>query len=339
MAQQAAVLKDVELLIPGEWSDIQSVLRDSHAIWSSGLDKSTYYEYIWWQMNHRWSRRHYQYFVAKTGDDVVASIKLYTLRAFSRHQEFKIGGIGAVYTPRIHRGHDYARQLLEAIHDYCEDEDYDAMLLHSDIGLDFYAELGYEPLGACEFYIWLPAADSEYKTPLPDLGEDESARYSLGSVELSMVPYMVRHYRRWRERQPFAMDRDEDYWHYKLARERYVSERSRKQFVPTEILMTKDPDEADGGYALFERSAKVLRVLEVVGSDERQESLWRHLLRLANLWGIGVIRGWEAAAPIFIKGVRFVPRDYSLPMILPFNPVVAKWQEPLPCPLFELDHF
>lgn len=322
-----------------DWRDIQRVLRDSHEIWSSGLSKSAYYEYIWWQMHHTWSRKNYRYFVYKSGaDEIVSSCKLYTFEATSRHQRFKVGGIGAVFTPERHRGHGYAGKLLNLITRICTREGYDALLLYSDIGLDFYERLGYEPLGSYDFYLWMPGCEAEGAQPisqLPNFDCVKNDRYDVISADLSLVPHMVRMHRRWRDGLPFAIDRTEDYWRYKLARERYVAERSSRKFAPIELLTVNKMD----GYALLERTAKIMRVLEVVGSEEQKERLWLHLMRLAASCGIDVIRGWESSAPLFLRGVRYVERDYSMPMVLPINPAVAKWQDPLPCPLLELDHF
>ncbi len=326
-----------------EWQDIQSVLRESHQIWSSGLDKSTYYQYIWWQMHQPWSRKNYRYLVYKNDrDQILSSCKLYTLDMMSHHQHFKIAGIGAVYTPRPHRGQGHAVEFLHAVRNFCSSaaEAYDGMLLYSDIGLELYEAIGFEVLGSCDFYLWLPnsgAAEAVPHTWLPAIDSATSRRYQVTAIDLDMVPDMVRYYQRCQVNLPFATARSEDYWHYKLARERYVSQRSSRTFAPLELMRSKESG-FSAGYAVLERTAEIMRVLEVVGSCATRENLWQSILSLAIDAGIGVIRGWEAAAPP-LRGVRFVERDYALPMLLSFDERVAKWREPLPCPLFELDHF
>ncbi|MFN8656064.1 MAG: GNAT family N-acetyltransferase [Candidatus Obscuribacterales bacterium] len=326
-----------------EWQDIQSVLRESHQIWSSGLDKSTYYQYIWWQMHQPWSRKNYRYLVYKNdSDQILSSCKLYTLDIVSHHQHFKIAGIGAVYTPRPHRGQGHALAFLRAVRDFCSGapEAYDGMLLYSDIGLELYEAVGFESLGACDFYIWLPESGAdEAISPawLPTFEHRAIDRLAVTAIELDMVPDMVRYYQRWQSNLPFAVARSEDYWHYKLARERFVSQRSRRTFARLEVICSKDSGFADG-HAIIERTSEIMRVLEVFGYSENRDALWQRILSLAIDEKIGVIRGWEAAAPA-LRGVRFVERDYALPMLLSFGEPVAKWREPLPCPLFELDHF
>lgn len=326
-----------------DWQDIQQVLCESHQIWSSGLDKSSYYQYIWWQMHQPWSRRNYRYLVYKSDSgDIYSSCKLYTLDVVSRHRHFKIAGIGAVYTPRRHRGYGYALSFLQAIRQFCSTapEAYDGMLLYSDIGLDLYKAVGFEALGTCDFYIWMPgcgAAEALPESWLPALGCTEYSPYEVIPLQLDVVPDMVRYYQRWRANLPFAMARDEDYWHYKLAREQYVSARSSRSFARMELVCSKGSGLADG-YAIIERTRDIMRVLEVVGLSRDREHIWQRILSLAIVEGIGVIRGWEAAAPQ-LRGVRFIERDYAVPMLLSFDPQVAKWREPLPCPLFELDHF
>jgi GNAT superfamily N-acetyltransferase len=353
LAQAPIPQLQIERLEDGEWQDIQRVLRESHSIWSSGMDKAAYYEYIWWQKHHPWSRRNYRFLLYRNRDgEVMSSMKLYTFEVVARHQRFKIGGVGAVYTLRRHRGHGFAERMLQAAGDMCWKDGYDAMLLYSDIGHDLYARLGYVPLGACEFYIFLKEAEGfEPTTGLRDSAWTESAlldsepSFEVSTVDLKVVSPTVRYYQRWRDGLSFAPDRQEDYWHYRLSREQYVAAHRKNPDRPFEILAKKgtlsgESSEAGSGYLMFERSEEgILRVLEVVGAAEDKESLWKQILRLARRWDISIVRGWESSAPLSLHGVRFVERDWALPMILPFNEAVAKWQEPLPCPLLELDHF
>lgn len=336
-----------EILEDGEWTDIQRLLRESHSIWSQDLHKSDYYSYIWWQKHNPWSRRNYRFLLYRNSDgDIVAGMKLYTFDVVARHERFKIGGIGAVYTMDLYRGHGFAQRMLQAACDMCRKDGYDGMLLYSDIGHDLYARLGFQPLGACEFYIFLKEAEGFDAVVLPDLDDDDDDdSYEVRKVDLSLVSPTVRYYGRWRDCLPFAIDRQENYWQYRLGREEYIAARKADSDPPFEVLWKKGAFSAEtnlcaGGYLMFERSDQgILRVLEAVGSSEHKEKLWRRILRLASHWDISIVRGWESTAPLFIRGVRFVERDWALPMLLPFNEKVAKWQEALPCPLLELDHF
>jgi hypothetical protein len=153
-----------------------------------------------------------------------------------------------------------------------------------------------------------------------------------------LIPQMVRHHRRYLERQPYGLVRSESYWQYKVRRTLY-----RLPFVedvaPPE-LMTLNIDSNEGGYALFEQSGKILRVLEVIGSEETRDILWRNILRNGLLRRVHLVRGWDSAGPSFRQHVRYTERsDWARPMLLPINPATERWLDFDVCPLLELDHF
>jgi GNAT superfamily N-acetyltransferase len=321
-------------------TDVMTVARQHYNMWNAGLTRDGYNRFLQFQLAQPWSRRNYRYFAAWKNNEIVASVKLYTFDFVSRHQQFKVGGIGAVFTTEQHRGRGYASEMLNLVIKRARDEKYDAVLLFSDIDPSFYENLGFELLPDDDFHIWLNEPEVErYIMSGPDFVADSKTHEpDVALLTEDLIPQMVRHHRRYLERQPYGLVRSESYWQYKVRRTLY-----RLPFVedvaPPE-LMTLNIDSNEGGYALFEQSGKILRVLEVIGSEETRDILWRNILRNGLLRRVHLFRGWDSAGPSFRQHVRYTERsDWARPMLLPINPATERWLDFDVCPLLELDHF
>lgn len=324
-----------------DWHDVLQVLHETYWIWSPGLNQADYRHYVSAQMNHPWLRRHMRYFVYKVADQVVASCKLYDVTMSARGRLYKVGGIGAVYTQKEFRGHGHAKAMLHDLIDLTDGEGYDGLILYSEIDPAFYERFGFLELGGADFNILLPPSSSE------------SEQRSSSPIRLEEVTSMVRHQTRWLRTQPYGIVRDEDYWHYKLMRERYLNKHSRLSWP--ELQITHDPD--NSGYMISEYGGGTLRVLEIIGGLSARTKLWETLFHDACARGVRRIRGWEAGirdlAPCYsvntlvsdgmfngrIPPVECQVRSWGLPMLLPFNHDLDDWPTAAPCPLLELDHF
>ncbi|HEY9715775.1 MAG TPA: hypothetical protein V6C72_20040, partial [Chroococcales cyanobacterium] len=111
-----------------------------------------------------------------------------------------------------------------------------------------------------------------------------------------------------------------------------------------------------GGYAIIEQGGATLRVLEVIGSERAQVSIWGELLTRAVKVGAKRIRGWEGLVRNFAPSYLLKPaiprdlvnlfdsvhsgeREWGIPMILPLRSDLEGLSVEFPCPLLELDHF
>lgn len=333
--QAASITLDV-----AEWAEITNILSENYSIWSGGLSKHKYYEWVWMQLQQPWSRNNYRYLIARSGRNIVSSCKLYLMDFQARGRHYRVGGIGAVYTPERFRGNGFAAQLLETVATRCKQDGFDAMLLYSDIDPIYYERLGYELLPNCEFHIWINdpqvqrwiMSDSSFAEDMHTHAPDVSF------AEAAMADDMLSHYRRFLPTRPYGVYRSEQYWKYKLQRENFRHLNALGVWPQLE-MMTIDLGQKDGGYLIFEQGGQILRVLEVVGSEKTTELLWRHLLRNALLRHVQLIRGWESMAPDFVKGLKYAERDWGHPMMLTINPETAKWLDIETCHLLELDHF
>jgi len=327
------------------WTDILTVLRQTHAIWSAGLSKSDYHEYIWRQLNHPWGLRNHKIFVMKVNGQVVSSCKLYTVELTSRGRQFKLAGLGAIYTFAAHRHRGHACKMIEAMIEQCENNQYDGMILYSDIDPLFYENLGFIPFGAADFTFHLPwhlAAEIE----------EEPVNY----FERHDIAAMAAIYGKWQRRQPFAFARGEDYFDYKFFKERFLADHSFLAWPKLQIRFAYE-NATPSAYALTETGGSVLRILEVVGSDSGRQQLWSAIFEEAYNRQIQKVRGWESVAQDMSPGyklsnvlppegkfqpplpvVHYYQRDWGRPMILPFDTALESWHNFFPCPILELDH-
>lgn len=328
------------------WSDILTVLRQTHEIWSAGLSKGDYREYIWRQMHHPWGLRHHKFFVMKVKGEVVSSCKLYTVELSCRARRFKLAGLGAIYTGLAQRHRGYAYEMIEAVIDQCLADDYDGMLLYSDIDPVFYEKLGFIPFGAADFTFDLP-----WHGP-----QAEPVEAATNYFERHHIKAMATIYAKWQSRQPLAFTRGESYFDYKFFKERFLADHSQLAWPKLQIRFANESG-SDSAYALTETGGSVLRILEVVGSDSGRRQVWSALFEETYDRQIQKVRAWEAVAQDMAPGyklgnllppqskfqkplplVHYYERDWGRPMILPFNRALESWESFFPCPILELDH-
>ena len=319
---------------------IAAILKENFSEWSPGLSQQRYYHYQWWQYSLPWAKRHLSYWAYASDDKPLASCKLYDLVMRHRSCNYRIAGIGAVFTPERLRGSGLGLKLLESMIDLCRQRGYDALMLNSDIDTAYYNKVGFTTLGHRNFALelseeyvkkWTKQLDQRFSS-----GRDEFSK--IKDVTLQDVPTMVRHHTRWLARRAYGFCRSEDYWHFKLSREQHLHRHSNLAWPKQEIIALNF-EQHNGGYALFEQGARSIRILEIIGDEETQQSLWAQMLALALRRKIYHLRGWEGSAPTELKGVVTAERQWSRPMILPLNPALHNWLDTKPCPLIELDHY
>jgi GNAT superfamily N-acetyltransferase len=328
-----------------EWRDVLTVLRETVSLWATGLTPHDYRRYIWLQMYHFWGRNNFRFYVYKENDEIKSSCKLYTIKIAARGKEYTFCGVGAVHTLAKHRGQKYARVLLQQVVDLCESENYDGMILFSDIGPDLYEDFGFVEIGSAEFSVYLEHANGVALT-------ENYSSLNFQPLRDTDLDVLVRHHRRWIRHQPFGVVRDVAYWKYKIAREDFLNVNSNLSWPQLQVTLI-DTDTTSGGYAITESGGNTLRVLEVVGSDDACVKLWTYLFASAEARQIKRVRGWESVIRDFepnykfasvlspslsISEMHYSERSWGRCMMLPINPDIDDWLDVNPCPVLELDH-
>lgn len=301
--------------------DVLKILRETRSIWSGGLSFDRYIQSVQHQLTHPWGKKNLRYLLLKSDDSIVASLKFYSICISSKGRDFKLAGLGAIYTMAEHRKKGFASKLVELVIDFARKENMDGLLLYSDIDPDFYAQLGFVELGSYNFEI-SPNINAAFDAHITALTEEH-------------IPSLSLSYNRFLARRQFGSQRSDLYWRYKIAREKFFNKFSAEEWPGVKLLTLDNPSAGFKSYALIENSSKTLRVMELVG-DEAQ--IWPQIVAYASKNALMKIRGFEGAISAETGG-NLVSRDWAAPMLLPLHRKVENWLGAQPCPLLELDHF
>ncbi|MDZ4836699.1 MAG: GNAT family N-acetyltransferase [Candidatus Melainabacteria bacterium] len=147
-----------------EWCEIQRVLKETYEIWSPGLTRECYRDFVLKQMQHPWCRWNYQYLIVrdkKKSKTPAASLKYYKLNFNYRGKTLKFAGFGAIYTRKDLRGHGYATDLIKLALDKAWYDGCHGTILFSDIAPEFYASFGFFDLNNEKFVLSLKQKKSD----------------------------------------------------------------------------------------------------------------------------------------------------------------------------------
>jgi GNAT superfamily N-acetyltransferase len=130
-------------LVPAEGPILDEILSATFDIWHEGLTRRAYPRYYTGQLATAWGRTHLRRWALVDRGDVLASAKEYLFDATLDGRAIRVIGLGAVFTQPRHRGHGYARRVIEEILDRAIADGFDLALLFSEIGPEYYAPLGF----------------------------------------------------------------------------------------------------------------------------------------------------------------------------------------------------
>ncbi|CAN5500361.1 hypothetical protein BH11CYA1_BH11CYA1_33320 [soil metagenome] len=326
-------------------SEILQVLHETYELWSSGLSKEDYYHYNAFQRNHDWGKRHLKFLALKEGGEIAVGCKTYEIELTARGKSYPFLGVGALYSRRKFRGKGFGARFMEEFLDRAESIGAAGVLLFSDIGPEFYEQLGFQELSSLDFSIDLAVA----KWSLPSGAY--CPEFTCAALTHEDIELMHRYHQRWLARRPFAVRRSAKYWHYKIAKELFLHQNSTLAWPQLQLLM------CEGGYCIYEIGGKTMRILELVDAGAGPENIWRAILTQANSLQIRKVRGWEGnlrdLSPgfnlkSFLAGdnfqadfrgqIYYSERNWGRTMMLALDIEVCNWFDEFPCPLMELDH-
>jgi GNAT superfamily N-acetyltransferase len=191
---------------------LDQILDLTYEIWHEGLSRTAYTAYYAAQLKTPWGRAHLRRFALVDGDVVLASAKQYELSAILDGRAVRIAGIGAVFTPPVHRGRGHARRLLEHILDRAASDGVPLVLLFSEIGTEYYRRLGFETIPGTDLGLRVlePIAPGA-PAMLVRAGDDRD------------LPAIAEMGRRRAESFRFHLERDRDLIHYAIAKKRVLA--------------------------------------------------------------------------------------------------------------------
>ena len=128
----------------------EAYFRGVQPIWGGGLNPDRFVAFQRRLADSAEAGRRYRLLGLFDGQHLVSAMKAYDLHGSYAGSPLRLLGIGAVYTPPPLRRRGYARQMLElAIADH-RAAGFDAALLFSDIGGEYYERLGFRPVRSDE---------------------------------------------------------------------------------------------------------------------------------------------------------------------------------------------
>jgi GNAT superfamily N-acetyltransferase len=141
-----------------DWTEIQRVLKETYEIWSPGLNRDSYRDFVLTQMAHPWCRSNYYYLILRDkqkSKTPAASLKYYNLSLSYRGKSLKFAGFGAIYTRKELRGQGYATELIKLALDRAWYDGCHGTILFSDIAPSFYADFGFFDMNNEKFVLSL----------------------------------------------------------------------------------------------------------------------------------------------------------------------------------------
>lgn len=191
---------------------LQQILDDTFPLWGDGLSRADYERFNRAQMLTPWGTQHLERVAWMEGDELLASAKRYTLELGFGGSGVRCLGIGAVFTPPRHRGRGHAAALLEAMMEGAARDGTPYALLFSEIGADYYARLGFEPLTITESTIGLK----------PQRREGAPAVLVRGGDDRDFADIAAMHAKR-AETYAFALNRPADYARHAVSKRRMLA--------------------------------------------------------------------------------------------------------------------
>jgi GNAT superfamily N-acetyltransferase len=127
-------------------AQLEQVLDATYPVWGEALSRPAYGAWNRAQMATRWGQAHLRRVVLAESGAWFASAKRYDLEARVGTEIVPVLGIGAVFTPPDQRGFGHARRLVAQMMDEADRRGCRYALLFSEIGPDFYASMGFQPM-------------------------------------------------------------------------------------------------------------------------------------------------------------------------------------------------
>lgn len=336
-------------LKPLSTTEALTVLHETRTIWSAGLKVDDYYDYNDMQRQDSWGRRNLRLYGYETSDgQIAASLKLHQLTMMSRGREYSCCGVTAIYSRQKFRGRGFGGKIVQAVIEKAHQEGHSALLLFSDIGLEFYEQYGFNEIGTLDLEIVI---DQEHI----DHGKLSGVAYEVVPLFQSDFDLLARHHRRWLRRRPFGISRSQDYFAYKARKENFLNLHSRLSWPMLQVIAIQAHNEM--AYAIYEIGGANLRVLELVSAPTLHESIWQAIFLEALKHKIKRIKSWESnileLSPgfslksfllstvykqDFAPTIYYSQRSWGKVMLLPLDNNILPWLRSFPSPILEFDH-
>lgn len=297
------------LVVPNP-DQVRSILEESFDLWGTGLSIEDYLG-MWEELaDSPWGRSFFSWraWVDDHGR-VLSSLKLYRPEVELLGARSRARAIGAVFTPSAHRRRSHAASMIEALLTGTRDQDDGPGFLFSDIGIGYYASLGFRPL-VCEDAIGTLAGQNPHDT--------RGLRFRTMTVD--DLGGVARAHDRWCTGQAFAVRRDDAHWRFLLLRSATFFRRLDGSTLDGRFMIATDRGKSVG-YVVAVEGSDEWNLREAAAFDDDPSTLGRILASAGararasgstTVWG-WLPRMWTAIVPDW--RLRFQPRLRAIPML------------------------
>jgi predicted N-acetyltransferase YhbS len=197
------------ILVEADGPLLGRILDDTYEIWNDGLSRHAYARFYTAQIATAWGRARLRRFALVSGDDILASAKLYQLDAVLDGERLTVAGIGAVFTTPAARRRGAAHELIERLLEQAAADGAGLALLFSEIGPDYYARLGFEPIATLDRQLRVTES-TRYGAPMTMVrgGDDRDFKDIVSLDAARAEPFR------------FHLTRDRDLVQFAIARKR-----------------------------------------------------------------------------------------------------------------------
>lgn len=282
-------------LTPATGPVLDQILRDTYPLWGGGLSFDAYVRFQHGQRRTAWGGGHLDRVVLLDGTRPLASAKRYDLSARLDGRIRRVLGIGAVFTPRELRGRGAASALVAHLVEAANTDGYEYALLFSDVGPTLYERLDFVPLPLETATLRVRVQPGAPAMAVRAGDERDLAHLA----ELSATRAVGAR---------FALDRNEDFIRYAIAKRRLLSGLGPAGLRQTEFLVAEEGHMAvaylvctsyNGGWTIEEAGdrdpsgARLGGMLQVMlARDPAEEppritALWPHVLNAPQIEVVG----------------------------------------------------
>lgn len=293
---------------------IESIYRESHAVWGAGLELQDYID-LWTEVSDfPWVLSHAGFHVWLDDENrVLSSMKVYRPLIRIGETVARAAVLGAIYTPMTRRRRGYAGAMLGAVIRRCREEGHRACLLFSDIGTAYYARFGFVPLPAEEQWGRIPnprrgAADGWELREMRDEDLDDARRMH-DEAGLS---------------RPLAVVRDAAHWDFLHSRTRSFFARLQDREIQSHTRVVTREGELAGYVVSIEGRGEwnVREVESATGAPDLLETVFRVAAGQARRDGLRRFYGWlprDLVDRLPDWKMRCQSRRRAVPMLLPLD--------------------
>ena len=215
-------------VVPATGTVLEQVLDDTFSIWNDGLTRENYAKSWQAQLRTPWGHAHLDRVALVDGPHVLASAKRYDLSIRLDNRIRRVLGIGAVFTPTLHRGRGFARELVTRLLDLAVTDGQEFAMLFSEIDPRFYERLDFVPVPLVESVLEVDRKRGGAPAMLVRSGDDRDVP---AAIEMSAARATGAR---------LALDRSEEFFRYGLTKKRLLSGLGPLGLRNTEFLVVEE---------------------------------------------------------------------------------------------------